>query len=318
MLGIIWVMVFAAVSIFTYGVVTLWGKRSRVKDLLDNPRPGSVGATLLRQEAEEHPIRFWLFKWVSMPGQWSMSDLDKVSEARLRLIRSGYRHPQAPALYFGLRVICAFLLPLGTLLVMLVGKKIGPLHLVMLFLSSVVGFLIPTKLLDLKIKRRQEQLDRALPDVLDLLVICMEAGLALNAALNRVADEIRGVYKFFYEELQIVAAELRTGIPWDESFDNLAKRTDVQSVRSVVGLMIQSDRLGASIGQALRNHGDFIRVQRVLRAEEKAAKLPVKMLFPLILCIFPAIVIVVVGPGIIHIIDKLFGVFFKQVPTMRF
>jgi tight adherence protein C len=104
---------------------------------------------------------------------------------------------------------------------------------------------------------------------------------------------------------------VRTGIPWDEAFDNLARRTEVQSIKSMVALIIQSDRLGASIATALRNHSEFVRTQRILRAEEKAAKLPIKMIFPLIFCIFPAIIIVVVGPGIIHIFDKFLGFYLK-------
>ena len=167
-------------------------------------------------------------------------------------------------------------------------------------------------MLGIKLGRRQDRLDRALPDILDMFVISMDAGLSLNAALHRVADEIRGIFDDFYDELQIAADELRTGINWDEAFDNLTKRTGVQSIRSMVSLMTQTGKLGGSIGDALRNHSEFTRTQRLLRAEEKAAKLPIKMVFPMIFCIFPAIVIVVVGPGLIHIYDKFFkGGFFS-------
>ncbi|MBW1986350.1 MAG: type II secretion system F family protein [Deltaproteobacteria bacterium] len=164
-----------------------------------------------------------------------------------------------------------------------------------------MGFFLPTYLLRVKIRKRQDRLDKALPDVLDLIIICMEAGLSLNGTLNLVVEEIRGIYKDFYNELLITTNEIRTGIPWHEALNNLGQRTGVQSVRSLVALMIQSDRLGASIAQALRTHADFVRVQRALRAEEQASKLAVKLLFPLICFIFPAMFIVILGPAVIRI-----------------
>jgi len=148
--------------------------------------------------------------------------------------------------------------------------------------------------------RRKDRIDKALPDVLDLLIVCMEAGLSLQATLNRVSDEVKGISTDLYRELQLTNAEMRTGISRELAFKNLGERTGVQNVKALVGLMIQSDRMGASIVQALRTHASFLRVQRSQKAEEKAAKLPVKILFPLLMFIFPAIFVVVLGPAAIQ------------------
>jgi tight adherence protein C len=267
-----------------------------------------AGPALLRQKDKSSSgIMESLAEWLAFPGQWILPDLEKVSEMRKDLIRAGYRHTQAPAIYLGLRIMTGFFLTLPLILFLLMKGVLNPLSLLMAFGMAGFGFYLPVKALAVKIRHRQERLDKALPDILDMFVICMEAGLSLNASLQRVSEEIQKVYKDFSDELQIVAGELRAGIPWAEAFDNLGKRTDVQSIRSMVGLMVQSNKLGASIGEALRRHGEFIRIQRLLRAEERAAKLPLKMIFPLILCIFPAIIIVVAGPGIIHVIEKFMG-----------
>jgi type II secretory pathway component PulF len=140
---------------------------------------------------------------------------------------------------------------------MTIHGRLNPATLAVAFVLVIFGFFLVSKILAVKIRHRQENLDRSLPDIIDLFVISMEAGLSLNAALQRVSEEIQGVYRDFSDELQITAGELRAGIPWDEAFDNLGKRTDVQSIRSMVGLMIQSNKLGASIGDALRHHSDF-------------------------------------------------------------
>ncbi len=311
MILLIWSSIFITFFLLTYALATGWSKRQKAKARVLSP--GSMAGTSIFLPKEESPrLKETLAEWLAHVGEWVLPNLERLSPMRRSLIKAGYRKTKAVAIYMGLRVIGAFVLPLPLLLYFTVKGKLTPLTILMALCFTVVGFYLPTKILDIKIKRRQDRLDRALPDILDLFVICMEAGLSLNATIGRVSYEIQGVYEDFYDELQITAAEIRTGIPWDEAFDNLGKRTDVQSIRSVVGLMIQSDKLGASIADALRHHSEFIRTQRLLRAEERAQKLPVKMLFPTIFFIFPAILIVVVGPGLIHIIDKLFKGTFSQ------
>jgi tight adherence protein C len=299
--------VFTAIFSLSYGTAIAWDRRTRVKGRVGHPGPVG-GSVLLRRHETPSAVKGWLLQWLSFSGQWALPNMEKVSAMRRDLIRAGIRHPQAPAIYLGIRIVTAFAFTLPFILYFLIKGLLNPATLAMAFCPAIFGFYLPDKALAVKIRHRQERLDRALPDILDLFVICMEAGLSLNSTLSRVAEEIRGVYQDFCEELQLTAGELRAGLPWDEAFDNLGKRTDVQSIRSMVGLMIQSNKLGASLSGALRNHSDFIRTQRILRAEEKAAKLPVKMVFPLIFGIFPAIIIVTAGPGVIHIFD----VFFKS------
>jgi tight adherence protein C len=306
MLLTIEIIVFVTIFFLAYGLSV--GLYSRAKVQM---RAGDLGTMTLDpalgQKKKVSRLKEASLELLALSGRWALPDMDKVSEMRKRLIQGGYRHPKAPAVYLGLRVLTAFLLPLPVLLSYVVGSKMGALALLLALVLSIVGFYLPAFILGIKISHRQDRLDKALPDVLDMFVISMDAGLSLNAALHRVANEIRGIFADFFEELQIAAHELRTGLNWDEAFDNLAQRTGVQSIRSMVNLMIQSGRLGGSVGDALRNHSEFTRTQRLLRAEEKAAKLPVKMVIPMIFCIFPAIIIVVVGPGLV----KIFYTFIK-------
>jgi tight adherence protein C len=303
MIWIIRATIFATFFMLTFGFVTAWNRRQRVKIRVKSQ--GLASASLLFQPKEKSSFfPEWLVNWLSSSGQWALPDPEKVSKMRKDLIKAGYRHPQAPAVYLGLRIMAAFVFPIPFLLLIIIRGPLNPAILVSAFGLTLFGFFLPAKFLYAKIKHRQEGLDRALPDIIDLFVVCMEAGLSLNAALQRVAEELCGVYQDFSDELQITAGELRAGLPWNEAFDNMGKRTDVQSIRSLVGLMIQSNKLGASISDALRNHADFIRTQRILRAEEQAAKLTIKMVFPLVFFIFPAIMIVAGGPGVIHIMNN--------------
>jgi tight adherence protein C len=299
-------VVFIAIFFLAYGLSVTWAGRTKVKVRADNPGPIS-GTTLLHPMPQGSRFKEWSMEWLAYSGQWALPNIDKMSEMRKSLIQAGYRHSKAPAVYLGFRVVTALAVSFPLLLYFIIRGQLAPLTVVAAFAATVIGFYLPTQVLGMKIRRRQERLDRALPDILDLFVIAMDAGLSLNAALNRVAEEIRGVFDDFFDEFQIAATEMRTGINWDEAFENLAKRTGVLSIRSMVSLMVQAGKMGGSIGDALRHHAEFTRTQRILRAEEKAAKLPVKMVIPMIFFIFPAIVIVVVGPGLIHIFDKFIG-----------
>jgi tight adherence protein C len=265
MIWIIWATVFLASFLFAYGAEAAWEKRNRVK-----VRAGEQGSssTLLRSGEKGVGLQSKLMDMLAASGQWIMPDIDKITVMRRELIQAGFRSPRAPAIYLGFRIFAVFSLTLPFFLYLTVKGTIGGFSLIIAFTMAMFAFFLPAKFLSIIIRHRQERLDKSLPDILDMYVICMEAGLSLNASLHRVAEEIRGVYKEFAEELQITAGELRAGIPWAEAFDNMGKRTDVQSIRSMVGLMIQSNKLGASISVALRHHGDFIRTQRILRADD--------------------------------------------------
>jgi tight adherence protein C len=171
--------------------------------------------------------------------------------------------------------------------------------------AAILGYYLPNYILRGALNRRQERIDRTLPDVLDLMIVSLEAGLSLQSTLNHVSEEVRRISKDLQQELRITNAELRTGIPRDNALKNLGERTGVQSVKSLVALMIQSEKMGASIAQSLRTHADFVRVQRGQRAEELAAKMPIKIIFPTLFCIFPSIFIVILGPAAFQIYRAL-------------
>lgn len=170
--------------------------------------------------------------------------------------------------------------------------------------AAGVGYFIPTLWVGRAIEKRRRAIQNGLPDAIDLMIVCIESGSGLDQALNRVAEELALPYPELARELELVSAETRAGKPRLEAFRNFAERTKVDDVRSLVAMLVQTDRFGTSIGQALRTHAETSRTKRRQRAEEKAAKLGVKLLFPLVFCLFPAFYTVVLGPSMIRIFTQ--------------
>jgi tight adherence protein C len=294
---------FATVAFLTYGVLSYVNSRKVVRDRFKQAAADSM-PLIYRGEANSFKKQF--LGWISSLGHYATDDKKDDSNLRQSLIQAGFRHPKGTAIYFGIRFLLALLLPVLYLLANVMHGVLNRGSLLFCFLLAGSGFYIVPYLLRLLTRRRQDRIDKALPDVLDLLIVCMEAGLSLQATINRVSDEVKSISTDLYKELQLTNAELRTGITRELALKNLGERTGVQNVKALVGLMIQSDRMGASIVQALRTHAAFLRVQRSQMAEEKAAKLPVKILFPLLLFIFPAIFVVVLGPAAIRLTKSSF------------
>lgn len=220
---------------------------------------------------------------------------------RERLIHAGYREPRALPIFLGTRVGATITLGLYGFLL---GKAADfPATMVMVagFLGVLMGWVIPGFILSTRVSRRQREIQKALPDALDLLVICVEAGLGLNQALVRVAQEIRHGSKTMTEELSLTNMAIRAGTPRDQALMDLSTRTGVSDVRSLATMLIQTERFGTSIAHSLRVHADSMRTKRRQRAEEAAAKTTIKMIFPLALCIFPALFVVILGPALISI-----------------
>jgi tight adherence protein C len=295
---IITMTTFATVGFLTYGVLSYYQSRKVVRDRFKKV-PAESMSLIYHEGHNSFKKRF--LDWVSSFGKYAMSSEQDASKIRQTLIQAGFRHPKGPAIYFGLRALLAFLLPLFYLLANVMDGRLTKGNLVICFMIAAGGFYLVPYILKFITSRRQDRIDKALPDVLDLLIVCMEAGLSLQGTINRVSDEVKNISFDLYKELQLTNAELRTGANREVALKNLGERTGVQNVKGLVGLMIQSERMGASIVQSLRTHAAFLRVQRSQRAEEKAAKLPVKILFPMLLFVFPAIFIVVIGPAIIQI-----------------
>jgi tight adherence protein C len=222
-----------------------------------------------------------------------------VSQTRAWLIEAGYRDPQHVSIYFGTRVLFA-LLGLGG-----VVAFTGFDSLLLLVGIPALGFFIPRFFLKRMMKQRQMRIRLGLPDALDLTVICVEAGLALDQALMRVGEDLRYAHPELSAEFHLFNLETRAGKPRVEGLRNLAARTGVDDVRALVGTLIQTDRFGTSVAQALRVHSDSLRTERRQRAEEQAAKTTVKMIIPLVLFVLPSLIFVTVGPAIIQLMRVL-------------
>lgn len=229
------------------------------------------------------------------------------SELRRRFMQAGLRDPGAPIIFFAIKSLIAFGLPLCLWLFRVLGGSTMPLNSFFMMSGSLcaLGFYLPNFVLNRMIEIRQREIFESFPDALDLLTICVEAGLSLEAALNRVAKEIELNSRVLAEELQLVCLEFRAGSGKERALRNLALRTGVADIDTLVAMLIQSEKFGTSIGDSLRIHSEMLRVKRQQRAEERAAKVAVKLIFPLVLCIFPAILIVVAGPAMIRIIKVL-------------
>lgn len=220
---------------------------------------------------------------------------------------AGYRSPGAPAVYHGLRILAAVaLLVLPFLVALLFGVRPAYGALAGVY-GSIMGLILPRFVLKKRVSLRQKQLRKALPDTLDLLVVCVEAGLGLNQALLKVAEDCRKFSPEMSQELRVLNLEIRAGTPRATALRNLGRRTDVEDVRSLAAMLIQADRFGTSIGQALRVHSGSLRKKRSQRAEEAAAKTTIKLVFPLVLFVFPALFVVILGPVMIRVMDQMSG-----------
>jgi tight adherence protein C len=223
-----------------------------------------------------------------------------ISEMRRLFIRAGYRSPKALPLFFGLKVLLA----LSLFAVTLVGKlffwqKISPANFTYIsIILAIVGFFLPNLWIKLRISSRKDKIQRGLPDALDLMVVCVEAGTGLDAALSRTAEEMKKTNSLLAEELGLVNLEIRAGKPRQEALKNLAWRTDLEDLNNLTTLLIQTERFGTSVAQALRVHSDFMRTKRFQRAEELAQKMPIKLIFPLALFILPMLFLITLGPAI--------------------
>jgi tight adherence protein C len=224
----------------------------------------------------------------------------EISVVQQRLIRAGLRSDTAVKTFYGAKVITPVVL---MLLAWVSGAyHIGPLFVFLM--AAGIGFLAPDFWLGRKISNRQAEIKKGLPDVLDLLVICVEAGLSLDQATARTAQELVKAQPALSDELGIVALEQRAGRARSDAWKHLAERTDVDVVRNLVSMLVQAEQFGTSIGKTLRVHSDTLRTKRVQEIEEKAAKLSVKLLFPLVLFIFPSLFLVVLGPAVLTMADS--------------
>lgn len=232
-------------------------------------------------------------------------DAEGMSKLRMKLATAGFRGDTAPATFLASKTVVAVCLGLAT--VAFAWAKGYPLStaLGIVMIGAGLGFLAPDFWLGSASSKRKEQIRRGLPDTLDMLVISVESGLGLDAAFQRVGDEMCQVHPALAEELHLVTLESQMGIPRSEALTNLTVRTNLDEVRSLVAIVNQAERFGTSIARALRNQSDALRTKRRQAAEERAQKTSVKLMAPLILFIFPAILVVLAGPAALKMIEAL-------------
>lgn len=229
----------------------------------------------------------------------------EVSVVQQRLIRAGFREESAISIFYGAKVIVPLTL---CLLALITGVGAG--NAIFTYIACLgIGFLIPDFALGRLISERQAKIRRGLPDVLDMLVICVEAGLSLDQATARTAEEMRLSQPVLSDELGVVALEQRAGAARADAWKHLADRTGVDLVRNLVAMLVQSEQFGTSVAKTLRVHSDTMRTKRVQEIEERAAKLSVKLLFPLVFFIFPSLFVVVLGPAIIRMSESFKSMF---------
>ncbi len=228
-----------------------------------------------------------------------------VTVMRRKLIRAGLRQENALIQLYGWKVVMAVALPALMFMITLRSDADPTNKMLVIAAAAGIGFFGPNEFVNLKAKSRQKQVRRGLPNALDLLVVCVESGLGLDQAILQVAKELEHAHPEISEEFALVNYELKAGKRRAEALRNMAERTAVEDLKKLVAVLIQADRFGTGVAQSLRGHADYMRVQARQTAEEKAAKLGVKLVFPIFFCILPSLFVVTVGPVVVKIIREL-------------
>jgi len=307
------ILIFVAIALAIFGLLSASAYRRDRQRLVDKIR-GSAQHSTLESESSAAGGRTaftsWLVRHASAiglklgpaqePGQ--PSPLGKL------LQQGGFRRPRAMATFFGLKIISVALFTAAALLgrVFITPPPTPFQTMVGVVAITLFGWYLPDIALRLRVAHRKELILEGFPDALDLMVVCVEAGMGLDGALSRVGEEIEFRSPMVAAEFRSLSLELRGGKMRRDALRNLAMRTGLEEISAFVGLLVQTDRFGTSVAQALRVHTEAMRIRRAQRAEEMAAKLPVKLVFPLLFCIFPAIFVVVVGPAAIKVYRSVF------------
>ena len=258
-------------------------------------------AELTADKRDEGPRFVVLKEAIKTVGSKMPASPSEMGKVRLRLVQAGYRAAEALPIFYGIRAVIA----LGAFVLLATPILFRP-NVALGLGGSFLGYVLPGIVLARLAKRRQKRMQLSLADALDLLVVSVEAGLGLDQALMRVSEELATAYPDLSDELKLVNIELRAGRPRTEALRNLGDRTGLEDIMSLTTMLIQTDKFGTSVAQSLRVHSETLRTKRRQRAEEAAAKTGVKMVFPLVFCIFPAVWVVTIGPAAIRFVTVLF------------
>jgi tight adherence protein C len=291
--------IFLVVSGVGYVIATQLAP-NRVRSRLDK---------VIRPEAkiESDSAPKWVEKFIEMAAPIAKLSIPaegwEKSNLRIRFMNAGYREGSVVTLYFIAKSVLAILFA-GVFFVYMgfTGKSMATSNYLLIMLTAAaLGYYLPNVFLARRIESRQREIFENFPDATDLMLVCVESGLGLDAALIRVGEEMRLRSRVLADELHLVTLELRAGSTKERALKNLAMRTGVEQVDSLVAMLVQAERFGTSIGDSLRVYANELRTKRRLRAEETAAKIPLKLLFPLIFFIFPSLLLVLLGPAFIQI-----------------
>jgi len=295
-------LVFVAVAAGVLGIGLAITRGAEVRERLRGLAAGT--GTVLDQPV---PAGEWQEKVLKVAKPMAKlatpTDEEDVSRLRARFLHAGIRQPSAPVLFFAAKAMLAVALPMLFMFFSRAAdlKLETPETVGLLLLLAAIGYYLPNVVLGWLTRRRQRELFEAFPDALDLIIVCVEAGLGLDMAINKTAEEMKIRSPELAEELELMALELRVGSTRERALRNLAMRTGLDEVSTFATMLIQADRFGTSLAESLRVHADMLRTRRQLRAEEAAAKIPLKLLFPLIFFIFPSLLLVLLGPAMIQI-----------------
>ena len=291
-------LVFAVVSVGT--ILAAWlllGKNSQaVERLKERPK--------ISPQLPANPAFGWR-EMVSRAGRWIPASTKDSPALKRRLICAGLRHPKASQVMHAIRTVAISLFAVAGVVAGFVLHFPVPRIILMGCAGAIAGHILPNRVLLIRINRRRKAIARGLPHVLDLMVVCVESGLGMDQATLQVAKELQHAYPALCDEFTVMNLELRAGKRRTDALHNLSERAGVDDLKKLAAVLIQADRFGTSVGQTLRSHSDYMRVMTRQRAEEKAAKLAVKLVFPIFFFILPALFVVTLGPVVMKMVNEL-------------
>jgi len=300
-------LIFICVLLIGVGIYLYTEQRRERRTLVERIQRTGDEADSRKRSVLEEMKRHWLGFFTSLGLLVKPKNDTEISGSRKEFLMAGYREENAPVIFWGAKVLLAVLTAVIFISIRLfIIKPMPSLSLTLLtVIFALASFHLPNLWLRMKIAERKNAIQAGLPDALDLMVVCVVAGSGLDAAINRVAQEMGLSNKPVSQEFELLSLELRAGKSRQDALRNLALRTDLEDVSSLVTLLIQTEKFGTSIAQALRVHSESMRTKRFQKAEEVAAKLPVKLIFPLVLFILPSLFVVILGPAAITIFRTL-------------
>lgn len=305
-------LVFGAVSLFVVGSMQWWlsGADLRRRRLAALHELGQAHARGARGQLGQSSRRLgsFLVQWVEPVGRlWVPLPGWENSQIETRLIQGGYRGRAAFSILIGLKILLALILPAAALLLMTVWSVPALTSMsgwFALVAAGVMGFLGPDIFLYQRTAERRRSFAEGFPDAIDLLVVCVEAGLGLDMAIQRVGDELSRSHPVVGNEFRLLSLELRGGLGREKALGGLSQRVGLETVKTLASVLLQAEQFGTGVAEALRDFATILREQRIQKAREQAAKLPVKLIFPIIVFIFPALFLIILGPAAIRIIES--------------